>query len=83
MRRVLEGVDRVRVRHLLFVVHAPLPDIAAEFRVSKRSVERWRRHFMAHGDAYVPPSMVLGRPRLLSAAQTDVSIFARIMVKQR
>jgi hypothetical protein len=40
MRRVLEGVDRVRVRHLLFVVHAPLPDIAAEFRVSKRSVER-------------------------------------------
>jgi transposase len=62
------------MRHLLFVEHAPLPDIAAEFRVSKRSVERWRRHFRAHRDAYVPLSMVLGRPRSLIAAQMDVSI---------
>lgn len=65
--------DLPLVKQLLFTDLLPHHEIAERYGVSVRTVKRWSRQYKVYGSAYTPSSVVLGRPKLLTDAQIEVS----------
>jgi len=68
----LTTANIVVFKQLLFGPRLPLDAIAARFKVTDRTVRRWRRKYQLFGGPFTPRSVMQGRPRLLTNTQRDV-----------
>ncbi|WTZ69470.1 helix-turn-helix domain-containing protein [Streptomyces sp. NBC_01383] len=69
--------ERVRLEAVgRFESGAKTREIAAELRVSERSVERWRRQWRESGEEGVRSKGSPGRPRLSSEAVSQPNVIA-------
>jgi transposase-like protein len=75
----LSDQELIRLRRA-FVQGDTTTAIAADFDVNIATVNRWRRNLVVFGSISAPRSVVQGRPRLLTRAQTEVGVVSVMRV---